>query len=153
MLFFVVVVVVVLCYFYDILLWFWHSFRFDDCHQSDALLHHYYYYCILTDREMVLLMLSPCSIRNYGSLRIEHTMIAFDGEWIEDGYIPQVQLELMYPDGLQYYRPTKKMKIQLFTICFAFILFYLNSFAINKIAFNWYSLKAFSAFWKANDWI
>lgn len=50
-------------------------------------------------------------------------MIAFDGEWIEDGYIPQVQLELMYPDGLQYYRPTKKMKIQLFTICFAFILF------------------------------
>lgn len=37
-------------------------------------------------------------------------MIASDGECTANGYTPQVRLELMYPDGLQYYRPTKKFK-------------------------------------------
>lgn len=58
----------------------------------------------------MLLMLNPCLIRSCGSLPIEHTMIASDGECTANGYTPQVRLELMYPDGLQYYRPTKKFK-------------------------------------------
>lgn len=47
---------------------------------------------------MVLLM-SPYSKRSYDSLPIVHTMIASDGECTVVDYIPQVQLELMYPDG------------------------------------------------------
>lgn len=59
---------------------------------------------------MVLLMLNPCSIRSCGSPPIEHTMIASDDEYTASGYILQVRLELMYPDGLQYYRPTNEIQ-------------------------------------------
>lgn len=95
-----------------IFLWFWHSFR----HSMYIILMFAtnildIYASILTDREMVLLMLNQCSIRSCDSLPIVHTMIASDGECTVNGYIPQVpkQLESMYPDGSpQYYRPTNE---------------------------------------------
>lgn len=64
---------------------------------------------LLTDQEMVLLMLNPYSIRSCGSLPIEHTMIASDGECTASGYTLQVRLELTYPDGSQCYRPTNEI--------------------------------------------
>lgn len=55
-------------------------------------------------------MLSPYLIRSYGSLPIEHTMTVSDGECTASGCTLRVRLELTYPDGSQYYRPTNEMR-------------------------------------------
>lgn len=96
-----------------IFLWFWHSFRFNiaDC-RLPSIGHRK-----LTDREMVLLMLSPCSIRSCDSLLIVHTMIASDGECIEDDCIPQVRLELMYPTNRKRRRRKSKKQIVSLVVC------------------------------------
>lgn len=62
---------------------------------------------MLTDREMVLLMLNLNSIRNCDNLLIERTTIVFDDECTANGYTLQVPLALMYMDCLsRYYRHT-----------------------------------------------
>lgn len=68
-------------------------------------------YSLLTDREMVLLTLNLYSTRNCDNLLIERTTIAFDDVCTANGYTPQVQLVLMYMDGLShYYRHTIRIE-------------------------------------------